>query len=406
MPSPASVLFAGPLPPHPGGTALSCAEILEGLASGGHAVRALVPAGPGYPPFAYQLPPTLAVRRVDTPRLENDPYTPPPAAIRAARREGILAALTAALDEARPDVLVVGHETLVHGVPALARAHGIPSVVLVRGVFNAILAGRYPEPAAAELCAELAQADLLVTVAKHMAVGARRLGLDRVTTIPNAVDATRFRPGRRSAARLARLGLPPDALVVAHVSNFKSVKRPLDLVDSAARVLAEDCRTWYLVVGDGTMRAETEARCRDRGVADRFRFVGGVPYADVPGWIRLADVVVMPSESEGIARTYLETQASGRVLLASDIPGAREVVRPGETGALFPVGDVAALAARTLELARDPGRRAAIGRAARRQTVAHHALADAVARYGDLLDELARRPRRTGRAAPQPAGRR
>ena len=377
-----------------------CAELLAGLVEAGHAVRALAPTPPSRPGFFYPLSPTLDVRPIDTPALASDPYTPPPAPVRALLRARILAALDAAVAEARPDVIVAGHETLVHGIPTFARARGIPSIVLLHGLFNAVLAGTYPEPLATELCAELGEADLLVAVAEHMAAGARRVGLDRATAVPNATDTRRFRPGRRSAARLARLGIPPDALVIAHVSNLKPVKRPLDLVESAAPALAAEPRLWYVVVGDGTLRGEMEALGRERGVADRVRFVGGVPYADMPSWIRLADVVAMPSESEGIARTYLETQASGRVLLASDIPGAREVVTPGETGVLYPVGDVAALAARTVELARDPRRRATIGLAARRHVVARHALADAVARYRDVLDGLARRPPRAVRAAP------
>ena len=68
----------------------------------------------------------------------------------------------------------------------------------------------------------------------------------------------------------------------------------------------------------------------------RVRFAGWIDYARMPDYINLGDIVVMPSESEGLARVYLEAQACARVLVASDIPPAREVVTEGETGLLFP----------------------------------------------------------------------
>jgi hypothetical protein len=81
-------------------------------------------------------------------------------------------------------------------------------------------------------------------------------------------------------------------------------------------------------------------------------------YAEVPRYLNLADLVVTPSETEGLSRVYLETQACGRVLIASDIPAAREVVEPGHTGLLFPRGDPAALAAAILRAGRRSAERA------------------------------------------------
>ena len=98
----------------------------------------------------------------------------------------------------------------------------------------------------------------------------------------------------------------------------------------------------------------------------------------------------MPSEFEGLARAYVEAQACGRALVASDIPAAREVIVDGETGLLFPAGDVAALTAATLRLAAAPEMRAAIGRRARARA-ACHALGTAVDAYERLLQEVARR---------------
>jgi glycosyltransferase involved in cell wall biosynthesis len=87
--------------------------------------------------------------------------------------------------------------------------------------------------------------------------------------------------------------------------------------------------------------------------------------------MNLSDIVVMPSAAEALALVYLETQACGRVLVASDVAGAREVVDDGMTGLLFPVGDIDGLTAATLRAARDPALRAAIGARARTAAASH-----------------------------------
>jgi glycosyltransferase involved in cell wall biosynthesis len=108
-----------------------------------------------------------------------------------------------------------------------------------------------------------------------------------------------------------------------------------------------------------------EERCADRGIAGRFRFTGWVDYDRVPDHVRLADVVVVTSASEGQALVYLEAQARGRTLIAGDIAAAREVVVHGRTGLLYRIGDVDELTAKALLAARDRSLRNSLGREAR-----------------------------------------
>jgi phosphatidyl-myo-inositol alpha-mannosyltransferase len=90
------------------------------------------------------------------------------------------------------------------------------------------------------------------------------------------------------------------------------------------------------------------------------------------------------SEDEAQARVYLETQSCGRVILASDIAAAREVITDGETGVLFRMGDAADLAAGMLRLTNDAELRAIIGRRARRR-IAAHAMPIIVRAYLDVF---------------------
>jgi glycosyltransferase involved in cell wall biosynthesis len=138
-----------------------------------------------------------------------------------------------------------------------------------------------------------------------------------------------------------------------------------------------------------------ETACRRYGIASHFRFVGWVPYDDVAAYLNLADLVVMPSDSEAQARVYLETQACGRTLVASDVAGARHVVEDGETGLLFHKADVAHLTATILRAAADPGLRHRIGARARERVRAAHSLEAVAAAYSDAIEDvLERRARR------------
>jgi glycosyltransferase involved in cell wall biosynthesis len=167
----------------------------------------------------------------------------------------------------------------------------------------------------------------------------------------------------------------------------------LDLVEAAQIALREERRLAFVVVGDGPYRGEIEAACAERGVRAAFRFTGWVGHDEVPRLINAADIVAMPSAGEAQALIYLETQACGRTLIASDIPAALEVVDHGQNGLLFPAGDAPALAGQILRAARDRKLRERIGSEGRRR-VALHSLDRVVEAYDELLRRTARRPRR------------
>ena len=388
------VLYVGTLPPYPGGAAISCAEILAGLAKRGHSVRALTPitadtAREGRAFDAAQ--PGLAITRFPVPHFTSGQLTLEPEGYRAVVADHLGRLLPLAIAESRPDVVFVGRETFVWTAPAIAHAHGIPVVQRLAGTLTrALLEGAYPETLAAELFVKLDRIEALVTPAHHLAEGVAGLGLTRVSVIPTAVDVTHFRPAPRDEGLARRLSIETDAVVVAHVSTLKSVKRAHDVIGSAAVTLARDRRLVYLVVGDGETRLALEETTRGLGLADRVRFTGWRPYEEVPGYLALADMVVMPSESEGLARVYLETQACGRVLIASDIPAARQVIQDGQTGLLYSRGDVAALSAVTLRVAQDPQMRANLGRRAREQAEGY-SLGRLLDAYESLLGKVAQR---------------
>lgn len=385
-----SVLYVGTLPPHRGGSTVSCSQLMVGLARLGHVVRAIGPitaeALEAGDHFALAVP-ELQVWRYTVPYFYVGPTTPPPDDYRRAEGEQIAQLFTRLVAASRPDVVVAGRESFAWYVPRLAAMHGLPCVVLARGTTSAaILNGTYGHRASRHLLAEFRKADLIVAPARHLGRELQRLGLADVRVIPNGLDLKRFRPRRPDRDLSRRLGLGDDAVVVAHVSNLKPIKRPLDIVESAKRAVRAGARLAYLVVGDGPCREEMAAACASAGLTESFTFVGWIKNGRVPDYLSLADIVVMASEWEAQARVYLETQACGRTLLASDVAGASEVVVDGETGFLYRVGDVDELASKTLTLARRPELRARIGARAR-HAVCTRPISSAVAAYDALLRE-------------------
>jgi glycosyltransferase involved in cell wall biosynthesis len=100
----------------------------------------------------------------------------------------------------------------------------------------------------------------------------------------------------------------------------------------------------------------------------------------MPGLYNLADIVIMASEAEGLARAYIEAMASECLLLVSDIPAARELVVDGKNGMFFPVGDTEKIAQKTLLAAGDHLLRTRIGGEARK-SVQNRSLDQAVRHY-------------------------
>jgi glycosyltransferase involved in cell wall biosynthesis len=399
---PLNIVAVAPLPPWRTGAAVVCARLVGALAARGHRVRTLAPITPDSSPGAFSpgdISGTLEISWFPVPFFApfddavSDEY-------RRQEGERIRDWLHRHIATERPDVVLVGRGAYGPYVLPIMRDAGIPSVVISHGgPATRSGAGDVPDGPWARIVASLADADLLVAPAHHWADALRRRGLQRVSVIPNPVDLRRFAP-RPPDAKLARdLEVSAGNVVLLHASNLQAVKRPMDLLASAERAVQLDPRLVYVVVGDGPLRERLMSEGRRLGLDRRFRFVRWVDHDRMPDFLSLADVVVMMSEQETQSLVYLETQAAGRVLLASDVPGAREVVVDGKTGVLFRAGDVDHLAERTIELARRPTWRAELGSRAR-ECVAPHALPAIAQQYEGALEATASAGlrRNTGRA--------
>jgi len=179
-----------------------------------------------------------------------------------------------------------------------------------------------------------------------------------IDVIPNFVDLDQYQPGRSDRGGLAA----PGQKVLLHVSNFRPVKRVLDVVRIFERV-SRELDAVLLMVGEGPERSSAQALARRLGLVDRLRFLGTQNAMEEIA--ALADIFLLPSELESFGLSALEAMACGVPVVGSDVGGLPEVVRHAESGYLLPVGDVEGMAARTIEILRDDERRREMGEAAR-----------------------------------------
>jgi glycosyltransferase involved in cell wall biosynthesis len=344
------------------------ADLLPGLAQLGHRVRVIAQA-----PAAREGQQRTGLRW-DIPTLSVEWFaleyrsgsTPPPSSFLEKEKQTLMPLFGRMVRQQTPNVVMIGRQDLIWNVFALCREYHLPSFLIPHSSpLAALSGGTYPETVKQQLVDQFCQVDCVVAVARHLEELFRSVGVASVCTIPNIADPSQFRPEPKNPQLLAELGIGENQLVISHISNLRAKKRPLDIIAAAEVVLRTNPSIVYLIIGDGPCRQEMEELGRAKGIATSFRYVGEIDHQYMPHYVNLSDIVVLPSEREGASLVYRETQACGRVLLASDIPAAREAVVDGETGMLFRLGDVQDLATKILVLAGNPTLRQQIGEKAR-----------------------------------------
>ena len=182
---------------------------------------------------------------------------------------------------------------------------------------------------------------------------------ERVQVIYNALTEAVRVDATQEAAK-AQLGFEfPTVMTVARLYAWKNIDQLIDLVPqihAAAKLV---------IVGDGPEQDALEQRARDQGVAERVVFVGRVPHAQVPLYLRAADVFVLNTQYEGLSHTLLEVRSLGVPIVTTAVGGNFEVIEHDKTGILTPLDDLAAMAAAINELLAAPEKGERLSAAAR-----------------------------------------
>jgi glycosyltransferase involved in cell wall biosynthesis len=220
----------------------------------------------------------------------------------------------------------------------------------------------------------------------------------KVVVIRNGVDTSRFGARGDGAAFRRELDIPPGAPLVVMLARLNPTKGIECFFEAAARIRQVHPDAYFLAVGecytraDGEFRVDHEYRRKlddkvsSLGLTDRVRFTG--LRKDVPQVLAAAAVSVLPSLSEGISNSLLESMAAGVPVVATRVGGTPEVIEDGEHGLLVPPGDPQAVADAILAVLGDPELAARLSANGRRRAREEFSFEAVVRRTEDLYREL------------------
>lgn len=220
----------------------------------------------------------------------------------------------------------------------------------------------------------------------------------RVAVVPFGVSLERFQQlddATRQKAVALRAGTA--GLVVLFVGRLVYYKGIEVLIDAIAR-----CEGTLLLAGDGPLEPTLRARAAARGIADRVRFLGRVPDADLPACYHAADLFVLPSiaYTETFGVVQVEAMAAGLPVVSTNLPtGVPWVNQHGSSGLVVPPGDVDALAAAIRRLAVDPAERARLAHGAAARAQSMFARERMLASFRDVVEQVVAEPAAVGALA-------
>ena len=222
---------------------------------------------------------------------------------------------------------------------------------------------------------------------------AREIGFpaERITTIRNGVDLTRFSRLARADAR-ATLNLPADAVVIGTVGRLVPVKDQASLLQAVRHLHDDGLFPTVILAGEGPLRQALEAQIETLRLEQQVRLLGHRP--DVETVLAALDVFVLSSASEGLSNTILEAMATGVPVVATAVGGADELVIDGSTGLLVPPKDPQALAAALARMLRDLPAAHEMGCAGRRRVESSFDVARMIDCYESLYHEVIARTTR------------
>jgi len=206
--------------------------------------------------------------------------------------------------------------------------------------------------------------DMAVCVSRAaipVAVDGYHVARERVRVVHNGIRLQRFRNVSPDARRSVRdsLDISEETQVLLLVGRMYPIKGHRTMLSMMPRIVRGCPDVVLLLAGDGPERKGCNTLAAELGLQDHVRFLG--QRRDVPALLAACDVVVVPSESEGLSLSGVEALATGRPVVAFDAGGVGEVVDNGETGFVVPDGDAVAFADAVLALLRDAALRAACG---------------------------------------------
>lgn len=207
-----------------------------------------------------------------------------------------------------------------------------------------------------------------------------------IEVIPNFVNCDVYTPLSPEARAAGRAQFAESGeKILLHLSNFRPVKRAVDVVEIFARV-AREIPSRLLLIGDGPDRSQAEWLARRLRIQDRIHFLG--KQAGVSDLLPLADLMLMPSELESFGLAALESMACRVPAIATSVGGVTELIDDDINGRLFAVGDVDGMARAAIELLSDGEDYEAMATAARHTAQQRYCASHIIPQYVDYYKRV------------------
>jgi glycosyltransferase involved in cell wall biosynthesis len=311
------------------------------------------------------------------------------------RTVGDLSRAAAFLRRERVDVLscMLGLTTLVG--PFVGRAAGVPVVVNNQRNLSYWLRGGAREWVYGFVSRRVVDAVIVNSAAAARELSGRfRVPESKVRNIGVGTDLERIWRATPAEELKRELGLG-ESKVVGVVAKLSPVKGHGHFLEAAAFILKAAGDVRFLIVGDGSERTRLEREAGELGLSGKVHFIG--VRDDVPAVLKLMDVLVLSSLSEGSPNVVLEAMAAGVPVVAMRVGGVPEVVEDGVSGFLVDPGDAPGLSNAVLRLLNDADRAREMGEKGRAIAVENYDINRVVARVEDVFSSLLER-------AGRPAG--
>lgn len=217
---------------------------------------------------------------------------------------------------------------------------------------------------------------------------------EKVTVVYNGLDVRRLATRASRSESLSLLGLPADEnrprRYVSIVANMRHEVKDYPMFLRAARQVKDVVPdAAFLLAGEGELSDSLRALAQEQGIYNSTFFLGRCE--NLAGLLSISEICVLSSKAEGFSNSILEYMAAARPVVVTDVGGAREVVREGETGYIVSSGDDAAMATRLIALLHDPERARLMGNNGKRVVEERFSCAAQLARTEDLYDRLLER---------------
>ena len=215
-----------------------------------------------------------------------------------------------------------------------------------------------------------------------------------IEVIYNFIDADYY---RRQPNDDVRKHLAPNGeRIILHVSTFRPIKRISDCIEVVARMKKNESGSGsqsvvkLVMCGDGPERADAEALAVRLGVAGSVTFVGKQPQSTIRDYLSVADLLLLPSQSESFGLTALEAMACEVPVVATRVGGIPELVEEEGCGYLFGIGDVDAMAATSVRVLGDDAERERLGKRGREIALTRFTTEKIIPQYEALYERVIR----------------